>query len=357
MIDTNKYDRVIISSGLLILFSVLSFWIGVSVLTIEENPAWTETFNSSNRSESTTVYDAESVDENFCIGLYTAPIHDQKYFLQKSKDLAENDTLEGYFCIANNMYQGNNYLVFCLMDYKQVFFSFDEDDAQILHMIHLEPFEERFYHFDLGPIEKGTHEFEIFLILKPYETSLNQSFRLSTDSSHMGSIRLNVFVDDQNLPSITYTNFSNLHCCQCDSQYPGNDGVIITKEPCSVRAWTSENVTPSDTLDYWVNVAADDDYPVAFGLIVLMDYIQVPIRINSSDDVIFGKLDAGEKLSFPANVVVPREKGVHELMAVWLPAPYHRLDKSPEAPASPYQWAWAQPSIRVGLNVTEVSGL
>jgi hypothetical protein len=100
-----------------------------------------------------------------------------------------------------------------------------------------------------------------------------------------------------------------------------------------------------------MNIAAADDYPVAFGLIVLVDYIQVPIWTDSPNDVIFGKLDAGEKLSFPAKIVVPREKGVHELMAIWLPAPYQRTDRLPEAPASPNQWAWTQPSIRVGLNV------
>ena len=348
-----KSDRIIVYLAITVIIFTLSSWVGISVLIIEKEPvpAWAETFNSSNRSESVTVYDPDRVDENFCIGLYTAPIHEQKYFLQKSKNLTKNETFEGYFCIANNMYSENDYLIFCLMDYKQVPFSFNESDAEILHKIRLESFEEKFYHFDLGPLESGTHEFEIFLILKPYETSLNQSFRLSTDFSHLGSIRLNLFVDDWNMPPVVYTNFSDLNCHQCDSQYPGNDGVMLVKEPCSTRAWTSENVTSGDPLDYWMNVAAADDYPVAFGLIVLVDYIQVPIWTNSPNDVIFGKLDAGEKLSFPTKIVVPREKGVHELMAIWLPAPYQRMDRLPEAPASPNQWAWAQPSIRVGLNV------
>ncbi|QYZ78186.1 hypothetical protein E2N92_01435 [Methanofollis formosanus] len=346
------HDRTIIFLSILIIFSVFSFAIGILVLSAEEGVTWTESFDLSKKSENTTLCNSESGEENFCIGLYTAPTYDPKYFLQKEIYLNESENFEGYFCIANNMHNGNDYLVFCLMDYKQVPFSFNENNPQTLHMAHLEPFEERFYHFDLGPTEKGTHEFEIFLILKPYEISLDQSFRLSTDLVNLGSVRLNVFVDDQNMPPISYTNFSSLHCRQCNSQYPVNDGVMITKEPCSAIAWTSSNVTSGETLHYWINVAADDDYPVTFGLITLMDYIQVPINTKSSQDVVFGRLNAGEKLSFPGSTVVPTDKGVHQLMVIWIPAPNHRLNQPYDLKANPEQWAWAQPSIRVELNVT-----
>ncbi|HJH25622.1 MAG TPA: hypothetical protein C5S37_02365 [Methanophagales archaeon] len=302
-----------------------------------------------NESGRITNYEINRVKESFGIGLFDSPIGTKENGMGYSKFLNPGEEFKGYVFLSNQMYDGNDFLISCLLDYKQVPFKFDEEDKQVLHIIHLEPFEERFYSFDLGKIEKGGHDFEIVAIMKPYEHSLNRTFRFSTDFSYLGSGRKNLFVGtSNNLPVINYTNLSAI---SCSSEYPLNNGILITKEPCSAKAWLTEEVKPGERLNYTINVAADREYLVSFAIMVLLDYEQVPINVNGSNSIIFGKLDAGEKVSIPASIIVPDKKGVHELMVVWFTDPNERLETSPGVRA--HIRAGTEPSIRVGLNVKD----
>jgi hypothetical protein len=331
---------------LIIALIVISF--GVMVLLFYDNEIAPQWKMEHNESERITEYDINRVGESFGIGLFDSPIGTKESGMGYSKFLNPGEDFKGHLFVSNQMYEENDFLIFCLLDYKQVPFKFDEEDKQVLHTIHLEPFEERFYSFDLGKIEKGGHDFEIVAIMKPYEHSLNRTFRFSTDFSYLGSMRKNLFVSDLNLPVINYTNISAI---SCSSEYPLNNGILITKEPCSAKAWLTEEVKPGERLNYTINVAADREYPVSFAIMVLLDYEQVPINVNGSNSVLFGKLDAGEKVSIPASITVPDDEGVHELMVVWFTDPYERLETSPGVRA--HIRAGTEPSIRVGLNVKD----
>ena len=140
-----------------------------------------------NESERITNYEIDRVKESFGIGLYDSPIRTKENGMGYSKFLNLDEKFGGYLFVSNQMYKGNDFLIFCLLDYKQVPFTFDGEGKQILHKIHLGPFEEGFHHFELGEIEKGGHDFEIVVIMKPYEHSLNRTFRFSTDFSYLGS--------------------------------------------------------------------------------------------------------------------------------------------------------------------------
>ena len=140
-----------------------------------------------NEQERITNYEIDRVKESFGIGLYDSPIRTKENGMGYSKFLNLDEKFGGYLFVSNQMYKGNDFLIFCLLDYKQVPFTFDGEGKQILHKIHLGPFEEGFHHFELGEIEKGGHDFEIVVIMKPYEHSLNRTFRFSTDFSYLGS--------------------------------------------------------------------------------------------------------------------------------------------------------------------------
>ncbi|WP_214041047.1 hypothetical protein [Methanoculleus sp.] len=66
-------------------------------------------------------------------------------------------------------------------------------------------------------------------------------------------------------------------------------------------------------------------------------------------DALFCSLEAGEKISIPASITVPEEEGVHELMVLWVPAPYQQLEGANRVSRDLGQWPWTEPSIRVGL--------
>lgn len=297
-------------------------------------------------------YTPGSVGESFGLGLYDAPDHTPQHPMHYSQTLAENELLNGYFFISNQIAENNSFLIFCLMDYNQTPFVCDNEEKGVLHKVLLSPFEERFVRFSLDSPGKGVHDFEIFALLKTDQHSLNKSFRRSTDFSYLGSKRLNLFVEDETFPEVRYMNFSSISARNCGSDYPINDGVLLTKEPCSTKGWFTENAKAGDVLHYWINLAADKRYPVSFAVITLLDYIQVPLKSNMQEKVWFGYLPAGEKISVPASIVVPYEEGVHELMVIDIPVPYQRLETSPGVSAQFQQWTWTEPSIRVGLNVS-----
>lgn len=297
-----------------------------------------------------TTYDEGKVGESFGIGLYDAPIHTADHSLHHSVALHANESLAGYFWVSNQMTTENDYLIFLLSDYEQVPFFFGEDRVRgVLHPVSLEPFEERFFRFETDPLSCGVHDLEIVLVMKPYEHSLETSFRRSTDFSYLGSKRLNAFVDSTEFPVVSYANASVLKSRSCGSDYPVNDGLLITRDPCSTAGWFTENVTAGDRLDYWINAAADDNYPVTFALIPLVDFVQVPVKMNDPVDALFCSLEAGEKISIPASIIVPEEEGVHELMVLWVPAPHRQLEGADRVSLDLGQWPWTEPSIRVGL--------
>ena len=223
----------------------------------------------------------------------------------------------------------------------------------IMNKIHLEPYESRFYSFELAQIEEGGHDFEIVVIFRPYENSLNKTFRLSTRGGHQGSMRRNLFVGNySDLPALNYTNMSAISCCACSSEYrQGAEGIFIAKEPCSTKLWLTEDVKPGELLNYTINAGADE-VPVTFALMALLDYEPIPINANGSELVIFGEFEPGEKVAIPASLSVPEEKGVHDLLVLWFPVPYKRLEISPGVRALIEQWPWTKTSTRVGLNVT-----
>jgi len=297
-------------------------------------------------------YDPESVEESFGLGLYDAPIHTPEHSLHFSQTCAENESVNGYLFISNQMTENNSYLIFCLMDYNQTPFSCDSDERGILHRVVLRPYEERFVQYSLDPPGKGIHDFEIFALLKTDQHSLDTSFRQSTDFSYLGSKRLNLFVENETFPVVRYTNFSSLSARLCDPDYPINDGILLTEEPCSTKGWFTEGAEAGDVLHYWINLAADTRYPVSFAVITLVDYVQVPLQAGTLEKVWFGNLSVGEKISVPGSIVVPSEEGVHELMMVYIPVPYQRLETEPGVSTEFQQWLWTEPSIRIGLNVS-----
>ncbi len=339
-----KKIKILGSLALIILLAMLLFNSG------------TGSFWRFDPSEGKVTYDPERVGEggielgeSFGISLSLIGMENNKSL---SKFLNPGENLSGYFSVNNQMHEAYDYLIFCLLDYEHVLFTFNNESEQILHMVHLEPYEEGFYPFELAEIEDGGRDFEIVVIFRPYENSLNETFRRSTRGGHLGSMRRNIFVGNySDLPAVNYTNMSVISCCSCGSEYMHAEGMLITKEPCSKQLWLTEDVEPSGLLNYTIN-AGTYEYPVTFAMMVLLDYKPIPLNVNGTDLVILGKFEPEEFVAIPASFIVPEEKGVHELLVLWFPVPYKKLEISPGVKVRIEQWPWTETSTRVGLNVT-----
>jgi len=334
-------------------FSFTLIALGISGLPhIEGSPLWSMSANTSgNSTVYSTTYDKNKVSESFGVTILTGPTKQDETSQTALRRIGAGKPFEGYLWVSNQMAQENDFLVFGLLDYQQIPFEFNNSGRGIHHTIHMAPFEESAYPFSIPPMTEGSHDFEIFLVMKPDMHSLNDSFRFSTDQALLGSRRVNIIVGNAQsffAPSLKEYDGPAI---SCGSDYVLNDGLLVTTKPCDTKALLSANVIPDSLFDYSINIGADNNYPVSVAVVPLLDFYQVPLAKNTNDRTAFFTLNAGEKLSIPANVVIPKDAGVHELMVLWIPLPYHSIDDDARNVAQHHQWPWSEPSIRVGLNV------
>jgi hypothetical protein len=318
----------------------------------EGSALWTMAINSSdNNTRYSTTYNEARVPESFGVGIFPSPVMDTKKNVTGTRKIASGDSYQDYLYVSNQMKTGNDFLIFCLLDYQQIPFELENSSASVHQTIHLEPYQESFYRFKIPPMKEGFHDFEIFLVMKPGEHSLNNAFRLSTDNAYLGSERVNILVGDEDISPGTQCRLYDGPTLSCGRDYVLNDGMLVTEKPCDNKALLSSNVTPSEMYDYSVNIAADSNYPVSLAIVPLLDYYQVPLMNNSDDKVAFFNLGTGQKMAIPVNVRVPHDEGIHELMVLWIPRPCQPVDKDAGSTEHYHQWPDPEPSVRVGLNV------
>ncbi len=322
------------------------------ILISPKPPLWAMTQNTSgNDTVYSTTYNKDQVTESFGIKIFPNSAGQNETPSTALRKIGQNESLEEYLWVSNQMTKSNEFLIFGLLDYQQIPFEFNDSILKLHHTIHMAPFEESSFRFKVPPMENGTHDFELFLVMNPNQHSLNDSFRLSTDQALLGSRRINILVGNATQysppPVIKYIGPIQ----SCGSGYVLNDGLLLTTKSCDNKALFSDHVNPQKTYDYSINIAADKNYPVSVAIVPLLDYYQVPLAMNTKENVAFFNLSAGEKIAVRANIFVPKEEGVHELLVLWIPQPYVSLDDDLRSEQLYHQWATSEPSIRVGLSV------
>lgn len=290
-------------------------------------------------------YDESKVSENFGFGIYQS--YNPRIGMNLTQFLEENESFEGYIRITNAIGKENQYLLLALIDYRTVPF-YLQGNRNLTHLIGLKPMEDGFYPFKIENLSPGTHDLLLIVFVNPYEHSLDQYFRMSTDFSLMGEKRLNLIVGNGSIPMPKFRNFDKF----CEPSYPLT-GLLVNDKPCSPQAWFSENVSKKEKLGYFINVGnSEKRNQRTFAVIQFLDYKQIPIRYNSSESVYFGYLNKKEKASIPASLITPDRTGVHELIVVWILDPYEKLEIYPGIRNRKLEGR-VEPSIRIGLNVIE----
>jgi len=347
--DTKKRIFFLLLSVAFIISGILV--IG-SIPHTEKAPLWAMNINNTgNGTTYSTTYAKDRVTESFGISICKGPVKEEGTSQTALWRTGPGEPLFGYLWVNNQMTSSSDFLIFGLLDYQQVPFEFNDSGTKVHHFIHMAPFEESFYRFRIPPMMNGSHDFELFLVMKPDAHSLNDSFRLGTDQALLGSRRLNIIVGNSEKfdppPLKKYDGPSR----SCGSDYVLNDGLLLTTKPCDRKALLSAEVKPGEFFDYSINIAADKNYPVSVAVVPLLDYYQISLENYTNDNVSHFSLGPGEKLAIPATLRIPDDAGVHELMVLWIPKPYQSIDDDAKSVRQYHQWAWSEPSIRVGLDV------
>ena len=195
--------------------------------------------------------------------------------------------------------------------------------------------------FKLTGLQNGTHNMVFLNVLSPYcnltGNDINNgrnimdcisgiSFNLVEGNASASTVQNNAGPLEQ---YVTYKNNSNINLM--------DDGPWLTEKPFFVDesiagcktptdAISYINATPGEDIEYYIDVrngvGLGNEDNSRFTMMQLLDYEQVPLRHDMSEDVYFGALNPGQTLALPADILAPKTPGEHILSIIWMTNPY-----------------------------------
>ena len=323
--------------GLVVILLVLSsLFIFYEVNTKEGLSFWRMNVHRGGYSDVTIPSDSP-IQENFGVGLYEFPDYSTGGTPKRAFKI--NGTFEKYLLIANAINKSREYLVFVLVDYIQTPF-YVNNSLNITHSIVLKPMEYKFLKIKITNISEGYHDVFIGVFLDPYNHNLSDRYRLSTDFSMMGGIRIQVI---SGRPIYTLPIFRDPPIT-CETK-GALDGILLTKTPCKYLAWLRENA--SDNIKYYINIGEQDKNIQTFALVAMLDYKQVPIRNDTI--VYFGYTFRNQDIAIPANLEIKNKtQEIHEFIVLYFTDPFLPIEFPPDVRNINLELT-SEPSIRVAI--------
>ncbi|CAD5245222.1 hypothetical protein [Thermococcus camini] len=251
----------------------------------------------------------KSRPDYFGFGLYSKPSYPDGIFKKAVHHI--NGSFSGYILLANA--KGNDYIVFILLDYREVPFYLN-GTLNITHHVVLGDMEYRFFKFEIPNISEGWHDVFVGVFPSPYSTE-------EQDPHLLYGFRLQLISGN---PILELPSFE--HPSVCTRNNTGLDAyLLLTEKPCDNTVWYKASLKADLTLPYFAVVGNTQDNLQTFALVQLLDYKQVPIGNRT---VYFGYLYRNEIVSIPLSINVPKN-GMHRLVLLYFAYPYEPLDYPP----------------------------
>lgn len=259
----------------------------------------------------------------------------------------------GVFQLLNRQ-PTEEYLLTCVLDYRQVPCTLDER-RQLLYRFSMGENEERFIPFETPSLVAGFHDLTLLAISEPDVHDLEPHFRLGTEIGYLHTARAVLLVGDEpyQSPGLEYVTGRP----RPEGTVPLN-GIVVNQDenPREFRAWLTQDARPGQSVEYFVHLG--NDAPAAptitLAVVVFLDYQQIPLD-GEEQWVTYVSLPSGTGADIPARFTAPEEPGVHELMVVIVYDPYRMLEDPPLGPdrhLTEY-WSIVESSIRVAIVVEE----
>ncbi|MEJ2558048.1 MAG: hypothetical protein P8186_17865 [Anaerolineae bacterium] len=264
----------------------------------------------------------------------------------------EHSSFRGFFYLLNQR-PAEEYLLTCLVDYRQVPCTFD-GQQQLLYRVSIEDFGERTLPFETPTLAPGLHDLAILAFAKPTVHDLSREYRLSTDFNYLYAPRAVLLAGDEpwQTPSIEYT----ITGTRPTNKISPLEGLVINREEqeLEIRAWITQEVRSGESTEYFVHLGNDTGPSHTRAVMAFLDYKQIPLA-GADQWVAYVSLPTGTRAVLPGRFVAPQEVGVHELVVVFAYDPFHMLEEPPlgsDRDLTQFS-AIVESSIRVAIIVVE----
>ncbi|MCE5293104.1 MAG: hypothetical protein LLF94_00635 [Chlamydiales bacterium] len=233
--------------------------------------------------------------------------------------------------------QSSTFLVTVLVDYKQAAFSLDGQYG-LLHEVYVEssgdlntPIEDLYIPIEIDITGQGAHDVFILAFGNPYDRAWDSEGRDGGSSCQTASRRTVVIVDEVENPfqSIKpdvfgvspppevdfglYLIFADVPASSVDTSHPSTRQMKMTEhgragKEFKYQLWLSNYNLPDDVVD--------------IGYMRFLDYHQINFK---GKDLFVTHFDGRQEAIVDDSIVLPIQKGVHELQIIYVFNPYKSI--------------------------------
>jgi hypothetical protein len=332
----NRVSRIL---WLFFVFILPLIWVSISCSTVEQDL-------SDEITPLATVSEPEIKFEGQGVG-YSIRAWEGKTW--ETYQIRVNSSFRGFYRLLNQK-PAEEYLLTCLVDYRQVPCDFD-GQRQLLYKVSMEDFEERLIPFETPLLPSGFHDLALFAFAKPGVHDMSRDYRLSTDFNYLYAPRAVLLVGDEPWQA---PEQAGLITATQPLNYPLS-GLVVNREdqPAEIRAWLTDTVKAGEIIDFVIHMGNKVE-PHTAAVMAFLDYKQIPID-GAEQWVSFVMLPNNTYVALPGRFRAPSEPGVYEFMVVSAHNPFHMLEDPPLGPerTSTQMSSLIESSIRVALIVED----
>jgi len=262
--------------------------------------------------------------------------------------LQSDEPFAPFLILLNNSADPAVFLVTVLLDYRQVAFQLDGQEA-VLHEVSVPASTELELPMCVEVGAVGVHDLQAVAFADPYNLTLDVDDRQLLRFGRVYARRAVVAVGDVTVPARVLEAL-DMGTPMQQPMLPGAATVEVVRasEPVSdtvhpyERRLYVDGAFRGQTYPFEAWVANETEGAGSFAMVAFFDYHQISLN---GQELLAVYLEPGEEATLSAELVVPQEPGVHQLQIVWLLDPYRSVLR--DEVASPFVYA----SARVAIDV------
>ncbi|MBA3944359.1 MAG: hypothetical protein H0X37_07325 [Herpetosiphonaceae bacterium] len=245
--------------------------------------------------------------------------------------LVATNNFNPWLILLNNTASPKTFLITTILDYRQVPFTLDGKPS-LLQLVEVPAHKEMNIPFSLDSLTPGRHDVQVVGFEDPFNMTLDMNYR-SDIHGNVISRRTAVVVGDTQTPARTLDVLSNASIP--NTKGPVNLDVMFLRRSVG----HTEPISPlRRALVYTDTVLLGQPYPLQIvvsrlsekapqpdavrAVVPFLDYHQITL---DGKDVLAVRLEPSTEAVVNADLMLPKERGVHQFQAIYLDNPYANM--------------------------------
>lgn len=264
-------------------------------------------------------------------GLYNmdGEIETTKHF-----EIGSGDVFEEIFSFGSMIDVERTYKLLVFANYAQVDFSVDNDPAAGSFDFTTAAQEHVQHTIKVSGLKDGFYDLLLLVVKDPYNDSLDEEYRKQTELSHMVSMRYSLQVGTED--GLTLDHDFKVYENVADTTL---SRVFLNNQRDLMRLLVLD-CNQADQPELYLHIGNSSAQSKNYASFLLYDWEQAPIGEN---DVLYSSVPSSSRMVLPFKLQTVGAKGVHNLTAVCVEAPYHKASIEDALPTI---------SNRIGIKVS-----